>query len=263
MAGRGNKLWVAYGVDGANAVRDKDVLALLRAGQPRMVSYLEENLEPGRSLEDAMLEVRASIFEREPGAPDVPLLRQLKRLVREGEASDACRKMSAKPIFLDLPFYGDGAGRAPIGEADVSRCLTMLERVQPDLVMLTGEKNDPHGTHAQCEIAFERAAARYLAADGKPFGVWNYRGAWDDYQTHEGDYFSVFDKPLMERKIDLILDHISQLDPLFPGDQTLEFWERARDRNRENARQLQRLGVLPMSRSFDPTYCEVFKIGGE
>ena len=261
MANRANRLWVAYGVDGANAVRDKDVLALLRARHPRLISYLEENLEPGRSLEDAMLEVRASIFEREPGAPDAPLLRQLKRLVREGEASDACRKMSAKPIFLDLPFYGDGAGRAPIGEADVARCLEMLERVQPDLVMLTGEKNDPHGTHMMCETAFERAAARYLAAGGAPFTVWNYRGAWDDYQTHEGDYFSVFDKPLMERKIDLILDHISQLDPLFPGDQSLEFWERARDRNRENARQLQRLGVLPMSRSFDPTYCEVFKIG--
>lgn len=262
MAERANKMWVVYGVDGANAVRDKDVLALLRARHTRMISYLEEHLEPGKSLEDAVGEVRASIFEREPGAPDAPLLRQLKRLVREGEASDACRKMSAKPLFMDLPFYGDGAGRAPIGEADIAICLQMLERVQPDLVMLTGEKNDPHGTHMMCEVAFEKAATRYLATGGKAFAVWHYRGAWDDYQTHEGDYFSVFDKPMMERKIDLILDHISQLDPLFPGDQTLEFWERARDRNRENARQLQRLGVLEMSRSFAPVYAEVFQIAG-
>jgi hypothetical protein len=69
----------------------------------------------------------------------------------------------------------------------------------------------------------------------------------------------VFDKAQMEKKIGLILDHISQLDPLFPGDQTQEFWERARDRNRENARQLQRLGVLPQTRSFDPVFVEVFR----
>jgi hypothetical protein len=64
----------------------------------------------------------------------------------------------------------------------------------------------------------------------------------------------------MDRKIDLILDHISQHAPMFPGSQPLEFWERARERNRENARQLQRQGVLRASRSFAPLYVEVFKI---
>jgi glucosamine-6-phosphate deaminase len=259
IAGRGNRLFVAYGVNGANAVRDKDVLALLRARHPRLISYLEEHLEPGKSLDDAVLDVRVSIFERESGAPDSVLLRELKRLVREGEASDACRKMGAKPLFLDLPFYGDGAQRSPLGESDITRTLQMLETVRPDLVLLTGEKNDPHGTHVMCETAFEEAAARYEKSHQRTFARWNYRGAWDDYQLHEGDYFSVFGKAVMERKIDLILDHISQLDPLFPGEQPKEFWERARDRNRENARQLQRIGILPPSRSFDPIYAEVFR----
>lgn len=260
MSELGNQIFVVFGVNGANAVRDKDVLALLRARHPRLVSYLEENLEPGKSLEDAVNAVRSSIFEREPGAPDASLLRELKRLVREGEASDACRKMGAKPVFLNLPFYSDGAHRLPIGDVDVARMLEMLEQTAPDLVLLTGEKNDPHGTHVLCEQAFDLAAEQYAQAGGKPFARWNYRGAWDDYQTFEGDYFSVFDKRQMEKKIGLILDHISQLDPLFPGDQTQEFWERARDRNRENARQLQRLGVLEMTRSFDPVFVEVFRI---
>jgi glucosamine-6-phosphate deaminase len=255
MAARGNKLFVAYGVNGANAVRDKDVLGHLRARHPRLIAYLEEHLEPGKSLEEAMNDVRSFIFEREAGAPDAPLLRELKRLVREGEASDGCRKMGAKPIFLNLPFYGDGAHRLPLGEEDEKRNREMLEMVRPDIVLLTGEKNDPHGTHETCEQAFNMAAKDYDLT----FEKWNYRGAWDDYQTWEGDYFSVFDKALMDKKIDLILDHISQLDPLFPGNQPLEFWERARDRNRENARQLQRLGVLPASRSFAPLYVEVFK----
>ena len=258
MAARGNRLWVAYGVSGANAVRDKDVLAHLRARHPRLISGLEEHLEAGKTLENVIGEVRTSIFEREDGAPDAPLLRDLKRLVREGEASDACRKMGAQPLFLDLPFYGDGARRLPLSQADVEKMRALLEEVRPDLVLLTGEHNDPHGTHETCEAAFKRAAQSY---DGT-FECWNYRGAWSDYQTWEGDYFSVFDKALMDRKIDLILDHISQLDPLFPGSQPLEFWERARNRNRENARQLQRLGILPASRSFAPLYVEVFKKKG-
>jgi hypothetical protein len=53
---------------------------------------------------------------------------------------DACRKMGAKPLLLDLPFYGDGAQRLPLGESDITRTLQMLEAVKPDLVLLTDEK---------------------------------------------------------------------------------------------------------------------------
>ncbi|RYG67436.1 glucosamine-6-phosphate deaminase [bacterium] len=79
LSARDNRTFVAFGVNGANAVRDKDVLALLRARHPRLISYLEEHLEPGKSMEDAVNEIRTSIFEREPGAPDSKLLRELKR----------------------------------------------------------------------------------------------------------------------------------------------------------------------------------------
>ncbi len=257
LAERGNRTFVAFGVNGANAVRDKDVLALLRARHTRLISYLEENLEPGRSLEDAMNEVRASIFEREPGAPDAPLLRELKRLVREGEASDACRKMGAKPLFWNLPFYNENR---EIGDADVQIALETLRHIRPQLVLLTGEFNDPHGTHEKCARAFERAAQLYLGEGGAPFAKWNYRGAWDEWPLWAGDFFSVFDKARMEAKIGLILDHISQLDPVFPGGSDgREFFERARDRNRATARALQELGMLPPSRSFDPIYAEVFR----
>jgi glucosamine-6-phosphate deaminase len=256
LVARGNALWVAYGVSGANAVRDKDVLALLRARHPRLISFLDEHLEPGRSLEDAVSEVRSSIFEREAGAPDAPLLRELKRLVREGEASDACRKIGARPLFLNLPFYGDGAYHLPLSNADVALMRAMLERVQPDLVLLTAELSDPHGTHELCAQVFERAA-RNLSWS---FTRWGYRGAYREFAVEEASYFSVFGKSAMDAKINLILDHISQLDPLFPGGDAREFWERARDRNRQSARDLQTLGVLPPSRSFDPLYVEAFRV---
>ncbi len=263
MAERGNRIFVAYGVSGANAVRDKDVLALLRARHPRLISYLEEHLEPGKSLENAVDEVRFSIFEREPGAPDAPLLREMKRLVREGEAADACRKMGAKPLFLNMPFYGDGAHSLPIGEADVAIMSAMLKQIAPDLVLLTGELSDPHGTHELCERIFERAAAP-LEAEREanrdaPLERWLYRGGYLEWPVEEASYFSVFGKAAMDAKIGLILDHISQMDPLYPGGDTREFWERARDRNRQSARDLQTLGLLPPTRSFDPLFVEIFR----
>jgi glucosamine-6-phosphate deaminase len=265
MTARGNMLTVAYGVNGSNAVRDKDVLALLRSRHPRLVSFIERELEDGRiagrTFEDVFALVRQEIFEREAGAVDGLLLTNLKRLLREGEAADACRQMGARPLFLDLPFYHTGQiQKAPIGEADVKKMLDALRATTPDLVMLTGEKNDPHGTHEMCEQAFNEAARIYLAEGGAPFKRWNYRGAWNEYEAWQGSYFNVFDKELMERKIGLILDHISQLDPVFPGESDpREFWERARDRNRATARQLQSLGILPPSRSFAPLYVEVFQ----
>jgi len=263
MHERGNHVTVAYGVSGSNAVRDKDVLAMLRTRHPRLAAYVEAHLQEGQSYNDAFDQIRQFIFEREAGQPDSVMLRNLKRLVREGEASDACHKIGATPRFLDLPFYYQReAQRHPVGEGDVEIMLKMLRETQPDIVMQTGEKSDPHGTHEMCAQAFERAARIYLKEGGKPFERWEYRGAWEEYQAGEGDFYSVFDKALMEIKIGLILDHISQLDPMFPGNtDPREFYERARDRNRATARELQQLGILPPSRSYDPIYAEVFQVG--
>jgi glucosamine-6-phosphate deaminase len=261
MAQAENQVHVAYGVSGSNAVRDKDVLALLRAQHPRLIAYIEDNAPPGQSVQNVFDSIRMEIFEREATDPDSVLLRNLKRIIREGEAADACRKMGAKPLFWDLPFYYDREkSAASLSDADTQIALATLREVQPDVVMLTGDA-DPHGTHELCAQVFEAAAKIYLAEGGKSFARWHYRGAWDEYSVEQGDYFSVFDKELMEKKVGLILDHISQLDPVFPGStDAREFYERARDRNRANARQLQTLGVLPPSRSFAPIYVEVFQI---
>lgn len=262
MNARGNRVTVAYGVSGSNAVRDKDVLAMLRTRHPRLVGYVENHLPENQSFDDVFNDIRQFIFERAAGQPDNQLLCNLKRLVREGEASDACLQLNATPRFLDLPFYySRETERHPVGEDDVAIMLEMLRETKPDLVLQTGEKSDPHGTHEMCAQAFERAAKIYLEEGGKKFDLWEYRGAWEEYQAGEGDFYSVFDKALMEIKIGLILDHISQLDPLFPGTtDPREFYERARDRNRDTARELQQLGILPASRSFDPIYAEAFRV---
>jgi glucosamine-6-phosphate deaminase len=262
---RGNRVVVAYGVSGDMAVRDKDVLGMLAARHPLFETFISERIAggnaPGNSLEEVITRMQLLIFARAQDPADVAFLRELKRLVREGEASAACSKMGATPLFLNLPFYRTGTvGKNPIGRDDVAVMLSALREVQPDIVMLTGELNDPHGTHEMCAQAFALAASEYSQNGGKAFARWNYRGAWDEYEPWEGDFFSIFGAGEMERKISLILDHVSQLDPLFPGESDpREFYERARDRNRATARQLQALGILPPSRSFDPLYAEVFR----
>ncbi len=286
MTARGNRVTVAYGVSGSMAVRDKDVLMHLSGRHPLLVSYIEERIAavelsadepaaagrngqhaahiaaPGRSFDDVVDRIRSYIFARAKDDADARLLHELKRLVREGEAAEGCRRMKAAPLFLNLPFYQTGAVRKnPVGPDDAAVVRRALQETQPDVVLLTGELNDPHGTHEMCAEAFERGAAEYLKAGGKPFARWRYRGAWDEYEPWQGDYFSIFDSTATDKKIGLILDHISQLDPLFPGDSdTREFYERARDRNRATARQLQALGVLLPSPAFDPLYAEVFQI---
>jgi glucosamine-6-phosphate deaminase len=109
--------------------------------------------------------------------------------------------------------------------------------------MLTGELNDPHGTHTLCAQVFELAANEYSIAGGKPFQTLALSRAWDEFETWQGDYFSVFGKDILERKVEMILDHISQLEPMFPGgSDPREFYERARDRKPEHSTRLATIG---------------------
>lgn len=60
----------------------------------------------------------------------------------------------------------------------------------------------------------------------------------------EATYFIPFTKYQMDLKIDAIFKHQSQKDrALFPGDDAREFWQRAKDRNTETARELGSLGL--------------------
>jgi len=75
--------------------------------------------------------------------------------------------------------------------------------------------------------------------------VWLYRGAWQEWEIHQADVFMPMSKADMDRKIEAIFKHESQKDrAMFPGAYDVrEFWERARDRNRETADRLNALGL--------------------
>lgn len=249
-----NRVTIAYMVSGALAVRDEQVLDHLKQRDPRIMRYIQSL--PPREHETAQQkfyrivnEIKAFFIEKEKGDVDIPLVQEIKRIIREQEAKGVCRVLEATPVFLNLPFYKTGRVRKdPIGEEDVKRVLNVLKKVKPSIVYIPGELTDPHGTHGMCVDAFDQALKRYRQTTQyslKPIRkVIKYKGAWEEYPVHEAQVIVPFNRREMENKINLIMDHISQLNPLFPGPyDDREFWERARDRNIATIRCLRNLGL--------------------
>ena len=62
--------------------------------------------------------------------------------------------------------------------------------------------------------------------------IWLYRGAWQEFEPHEIQMAVPLSPLELSRKINAIFKHQSQKDrALFPGADSREFWQRARDRN--------------------------------
>src|SRR5256885_12720936 len=122
---------------------------------------------------------RSASFERKaPGDVDLPVVQDLKRMIRESEAIAALESVglpAGAARFLNLPFYRTGEVRKrPIGPEDVAIVRALLEEVHPELVFVAGDMSDPHGTHRMCKAAVTQALASY---DGARPEVWLYRGA--------------------------------------------------------------------------------------
>ena len=74
--------------------------------------------------------------------------------------------------------------------------------------------------------------------------VWFYRGAWMDWDYHEIDMAVPMSPSQVIRKRKSIFYHQTQKDGvIFKGEDQREFWIRAEDRNRSNAKILKELGL--------------------
>ncbi|MEF8815380.1 MAG: glucosamine-6-phosphate deaminase [Salinibacter sp.] len=253
-----NDVTVAYMTSGNVAVFDADVRRYLR-----FVELSSDALD----MDDAALEdfherrekIEAFFDSKDPGEVDLPEVQDLKAHIRAGEAVAATGVMGLDPgdsRFLDMPFYKTGRVRKdPISEADVEVVLELLEEVQPTNIFVAGDLSDPHGTHRMCYQAIDEALQRYRAAaaggDGETSeatadpGVWLYRGAWQEWETYRADVFLPLSKAGLDQKVEAIYKHESQKDrAMFPGAyDKREFWQRARDRNRDTAETLNQLGL--------------------
>src|SRR5881296_3559402 len=249
MGGILRKLWenenaivVAYMTSGNIAVFDHDVQRQLDFVE-RAAETLGIDRAAVRRVRDA---VEASFEHKGPGGIDLPVVQDLKQMIREAEAISALESVGlprGAARFLNLPFYRTGEVRKrPIGEEDVALVRALLEEVRPDLVFVAGDLSDPHGTHRMCKAAVERALEGYTATRPQ---VWLYRGAWQEWPITQADVLVPLSQDELRAKIFAIFKHQSQKDtaPFPGGHDDREFWQRVEARNIETAARADRLGL--------------------
>src|SRR3989440_767076 len=249
MGGGLRKLWenenatvVAYMTSGNIAVFDHDVRRHLD-----FVSRAAETLGLDRAAVQRVRDgVEASFERKAPGDVDLPVVQDLKRMIRESEAIAALESVglpASAARFLNLPFYRTGEVlKRPIGPEDVAIVRALLEEVHPDLVFVAGDMSDPHGTHRMCKAAVTQALAGY---DGARPEVWLYRGAWQEWPLTEADVLVPLSQEELRAKVFAIFNHQSQKDtaPFPGGHDDREVWQRVETRNVETGARADRLGL--------------------
>lgn len=243
---QGHRVHIAYMTSGNIAVFDHDAR--------RFVDFVDEFLgafgDAGRSGAGSVKErVNRFLDAKAPGQPDAPEVLQVKGLIRATEARAAalaCGIPADRLEFLDLRFYRTGTvAKNPIQPEDIDDIVSLLKRLAPDQLYVAGELSDPHGTHRVCAEAIFEAVRRVRASDPRPFDVWLYKGAWEEWGPHEVEMAVPLGPDVLERKKQAIFRHQSQKDrAMFPGGtDRREFWQRAEDRNLGTARTYDALGL--------------------
>jgi len=174
--------------------------------------------------------------------PKDPEQRKLAVKTRKKEAIEACKHLGARGIFLKLPLYDVKPGdvkrdgsiareKREMCDRDIDKVEQCIVKINPDIAVLPGDLNDPHGGHLAAYNVWTKAINRVNLA--KPVTQWLYRAAWAEYTFTQADMLVTFGSDIMQRNIEAINLHTSQLDPVWPGepgdpmDWFREFAERA------------------------------------
>ena len=244
LAAQGHDVHVAYMTSGFLSVFDHDV--------QRHAEFVREfseifNLAPGHAgqIKQTIDDFLAS---KKPGDIDILEVQQVKALIRRSEAINAAEfsGLSDSNIhFLDMPFYNTGTvQKHSIGKDDIEVVTSVIEAVKPNMIFAAGDMSDPHGTHRLCLDALLLAMDKYAAGDDWP-ELWLYRGAWQEWSSHQIDMAVPLAPDELQTKRQAIYRHESQKDKaMFPGPyDSREFWQRSEDRNKSTANDYDGLGL--------------------
>jgi len=246
LADQGHEVHVAYQTSGNTAVWDDDVLRFMEF----TIDVVDSRGEDTAALQNTYKEMRSFMGQKLPNQTDPEEIRTVKKLIRKGEAIAGARfaGLSDDRIhFQDLPFYDRGKFQKDVSfEDDIVQTMELLQQVKPHQIFAAGDFADPHGTHKVCFNIIIEAMIRLRATESwtKDCWLWMYRGAWHEFETHEIEMAVPLSPQEVERKRLAIFKHQSQKDlPVFPGDDSREFWVRAEARTQETARAYDQLGL--------------------
>jgi len=242
---QGHDVHVAYQTTGNIAVADDEALRFAE-----FVVDFNEKFESPNAKANRIYKEAIKFLKNKPDSEiDIPSVREIKGLIRKGEAKNTCRFVGIKKEnahFLEMPFYETGTIRKkPIGEEDIKIVMDLIEEIQPHQIYAAGDLADPHGTHKVCLDAIMEAVTRLKHREYmKNCWVWLYKGAWAEWDIDQIEMAVPMSPDQVFKKRMGIFKHQSQKDGVvFQGDDSREFWQRAEERNRATASIYNALGL--------------------
>lgn len=243
-----HEVHVAYQTSGNIAVDDDEVI--------RYISFIKgfkDMFDPDNSvIQDKYEEIKKFLLkDKQKDDIDTLDVRQLKGLIRRGEAKAAVRYMRVKSQnthFLNLPFYETGTvQKGELTQKDVDIIQELLNDICPHQIYVAGDLADPHGTHKVCLDAILAALDAIKEAGSlwlKDCRVWMYRGAWMEWELDHIEMAVPLSPEELRHKRNAILRHQSQMEgaPFLGNDERL-FWQRSEERNQTTAKLYNNLGL--------------------
>ena len=242
---QGHEVHVAYQTTGNIAVADDEALRFAEFVVDFNEKFESVNTKANKIYKDAVRFLK----NKKDSELDIDAVRQIKGLIRKGEAKNTCRFVGIKKEhahFLEMPFYETGTIRKkPLAEIDIQLIIDLIDTVQPHQIYAAGDLADPHGTHKVCLDAIFEAISRIKHREYmKNCWVWLYKGAWAEWDIDQIEMAVPMSPDQVFKKRMGIFKHQSQKDGVvFQGDDSREFWQRAEDRNRGTAQIYNKLGL--------------------
>ncbi len=219
LVDQGHDVHVAYQTSGNTAVWDTDVLRYLEFAIDFDKSINKDTSEL-KKLYDKM---RDFFKTKQPNDVDLEEIRNVKAFIRKSEAYAGARYAGVKDSnihFMSLPFYETGKTvKNPVTDIDVEQTKELLQKIKPHQVFAAGDFDDPHGTHIVCFRIVLEALIQLKETENwaKNCWLWMYRGAWNEFETHEIEMAVPLSPYEVHRKRNAIFQHQSQKDrPVFP-----------------------------------------------
>jgi glucosamine-6-phosphate deaminase len=241
---QGHEVHVGYQTSGNIAVHDDEALRFADFVCDYNTKFGIDNNGAGKIFSDAK-----AFLKSKQGEKDTDEVRQIKGLIRKGEAKATCRYVGIpdeNAHFMNLPFYETGlVEKKPVGEEDIQITMDLIRKIKPHQIYAAGDLADPHGTHKVCLDAIFEACRRLKNEDFmKDCWLWLYRGAWHEWDIWEIEMSVPMSPEQVLQKRYGIFKHQSQKDGVvFQGTDSREFWQRAEVRNAGTADVYNKLGL--------------------
>ncbi len=238
---QGHDVHLVYMTSGSLAVSDEDAR-----------KYAEFIVDVEEISEGADQELGKKVIEalQKKGYADIdpPEVRQIKGMIRRGEARAACRVCGVsmdRITFLDLPFYEKGRLRNfELQDEDVELVAGLLDRIKPHQIYTAGDLGDPSSSRRLCLEAVETALGKFR---NKPWVkdcyLWMYRSSQHEWPIDEIDMTVPLSPDELLIKTTAIYKHQTQKSQAPAHDDSIrESWQQAEARNRATAQSYDQLG---------------------